>query len=416
MKVQACNPPVHEECGYNINMNPPLGIQYLGAILRQNHQVKIYDYEALVTSWQGVADNLKAEDPDVVLITGTTLSYLSMIKIAKIAKSQKRRVVIGGPMVTALPEQSLKETEADCAVVGEGELVVEEALKADGIIQGKRVQNLDDLPFPARDLLTPAVNSPFYVGNEPRIQSPETVMLWSRGCPHRCTFCSHPVFGRQPTRLRSPSLIADEIEILQKKWNIKSIFCYDDELTGMSPAHSAWVIKVCNEIVDRGLNISYLKCQGRCNKELVTEDLLDAMWAANFRFIMLGCESGSPKVLKAIKKGTTVEDIRYTVRKVKERGLLVFTFWMVGNQEETVEDVALTENLIRELKPFMDFKQVTIMQPLPGSEVWSLAQKHQQINIFDLDFRHWHQHTPVVETDWMTKQQIQDWQERLMKI
>ena len=414
MKVLLCNPPIRQECGYEVNMNPPLGILYLGAVLKQNHEVKIYDYEALGFSWQDVADNLNVENPDVVGITGTTLGYVSMIKLAKMAKKQNRRCVIGGPHVTALPEQSVKETGADCAVVGEAELVMEEALTADGIVEGKRVKNLDKLPLPARELLTPPVNSKYYIGNDPRIQSPETVMLWSRGCPHRCNFCSHPVFGRQPVRMRSPSLIADEIQLLQERWGIKTIFCYDDELTGMSYAHNKWVIQVCNEIVDRGLNTTFLKCQGRCSKKLVTDEVLDAMYAANFRVIMLGCESGSPKVLKAIKKDVTIEDIKHTVKKVKEHGLFTFTFWMIGNLEETLEDAELTRKLMLELKPYIDYKQVTIMHPMPGSETWNLAQGGETIKIFDLDFRHWHHHVPVIETPWMNRQQIKEWQEKLV--
>ena len=89
--------------------------------------------------------------------------------------------------------------------------------------------------------------------------------------------------------------------------------------------------------------------------------------------MMMGCESGSLKVLKAMRKGTTPDDIRFTLPKLMDNGIDVFGFWMIGNVEETEEDAMKTYELMSEMLPYMKQKQVTILNPLPASYLWDMA-------------------------------------------
>lgn len=422
MKILLLNPPLWNEYGSQLNFNQGTGLTYLGAVLRKVHDVKIIDADALRLDYPTLEQYIISEKPNVVIVTATTLSYPSMIKTVQIAK-RYAKVIIGGPHVSALPERSLNETGANIAIVGEGEDVIEKAVsQATGIevnrIISERIitgtqPDIDLLAFPARDLAIPRVGSEGYIGNEPRLVKPEAVICSMRGCVHRCIFCSHPIYKRQKTRRRNPRNVVDEIELLKTEYGIKSIFFYDDEWIGQSEAQNKWIIDVCDEIINRGHNDIIFKTQGRCSEKYVTNSVIDSMWAANFRFIMLGCESGSDEVLIANKKDTTVADIKHTVKLLHEKRISVWTFWMVGMPYATIKDEQMTQILMDKLSPFIDHTpQVTVCSPLPGSEMWELYEKNGWL--ITTDFSKYNQYNITFNNPWMTSEEITRWRNILI--
>jgi anaerobic magnesium-protoporphyrin IX monomethyl ester cyclase len=418
MRIILINPPMWNEYGTPLNFNQGTGLTYLAAVLRNNHEIKVIDADALQMTYPALEQLIISEKqkPDVVMVTATTLSYPSMIRTVQISKKHGIRTIIGGPHATALPERSLKETGADIVIVGEGEDVIENAVSSTSnstIITGTQ-PDLDRLPFPARDLAQPRIGTQSYIGNEPRLISPEAVITSMRGCPHRCIFCSHPVYRPKKTRRRNPASIVDEIELLKKEHGIRSIFFYDDEWIGQSHAQNNWIIDVCDEIINRGHNDILYKTQGRCSETFVTPEVLDAMWAANFRFIMLGCESGSDEVLKQNKKDTTVADIVHTVNSLHQKRISVWTFWMVGMPYATVKDEQMTQDLISRLAPQIDHvPQVTICSPLPGSEMWDLYEKNGWLTT--QDFSKYNQYNITFNNPWETADEISAWRSTLIQ-
>ena len=424
MKVLLINPPSWIHSKVRMDMNPNLGLLYLAAVLEKaGYEVKVVDAECLRYTWKALRRKLKNEMPDIVGITCTTFSYMPLKETVKIAREilPYSKIFIGGPHVTALVRESLLENPAaDIAVMGEGEQTLVELIKAieengpinrvngiafrsgDEILFTPRrtpIKDLDAIPFPARHLLEP--NMTLYRGNEPLFSKPETVMIWSRGCPHRCLFCSNPVFGHQQTRYRSPKNIVDEVEMLHDKYNIRSIFVYDDELVGMSQFQNGWLTQVCDEIISRGLDDIIYKCQGRCSQHIKFE-VLKKMRKAGFFCIMWGVESGSQKVLNAIRKDITTENIVETFELAKRSGIRNMAFIIVGNVSETREDVKKTVSLLKRIGP--DYVQVTAATPLPGSELWNIAVSKNWIK--SNDFSRYFMSKPVSSTDWMSLEEI----------
>ena len=411
MKVLLVQPPVWNYYrGMRLHLNPNLGILYLAAMIRDKHEVRVYDCEALQWTSSDLLKAAHAFGATVVGITGTTIGFPSMVAMTKHLKDDGLKVLVGGPHVTYLGDRALQATGADVAVIGEGESVMEEALHSQGgtILYGTPLK-MSELPSPARDLLTPTVDRG-YVGNQPLYKRPETAVQWERGCPHGCYFCSHPVHGNKPTRFREPGSIVEELKHLKDRWHIKTVFVYDDELFGLSQKQSEWLHVVLDAIIQADLGL-IMKTQARCSKALVTQDLADKMYEAGFRAVMLGCESGSPKVLEASRKGTTVEDIMHTVRIVHSSGMHAWGYWMVGNLEETVEDAAMTEKLIKKLKPYMQFRQVTICTPWAGSKTRELAVQGGWI--FEQNPLAWLADRPVMDTPWMNRHEMDVWRTRL---
>jgi len=424
MKVLLINPPSWIHSKVHMDMNPNLGLLYLAAVLEKaGYEVKVIDAECLRYTWKALRRKLEDEMPDIVGITCTTFSYMSLKETVKIAREilPHSKIFIGGPHVTALVGESLLENRAaDIAIIGEGEQTLLELIKlieengpinrvngivfrsGDEIVFTSRrlpIKDLDSIPFPARHLLQP--NITMYRGNEPLVSKPETVMIWSRGCPHRCLFCSNPVFGRQQTRYRSPKNIVDEIEMLHDKYNIKSIFVYDDELVGMSEYQNGWLMQVCDEIISRGLNDIIYKCQGRCS-QYVKFEVLKKMRKAGFLCVMWGVESGSQKVLNAIKKDITTKNIVETFKLAKLSEIRNLAFIMAGNVLETREDVRKTISLLKRIEP--DYVQVTATTPLPGSELWNIAVSKNWIKSNDLS--QYFMFKPISRTDWMSLEEI----------
>lgn len=415
-KILLINPPVWPFTGIQLNFNPGLGLPSIGAVLKKNgHEVSILDCEAMRFDLDKTVNIIKNSKPDILGITATTVGFQSMIRISRLTKTQTgTKVIIGGCHVTARPEQSLKLTGADVAVAGEGESVIEEAIeKPYGVITNNRPENVASLQWPARELLVPSINSGKYIGNQPTYRQLETSVSWSRGCPHGCSFCSHPVFGNRIMKFRHPADIVAELKHLHVDYGIMSFFVYDDESVGLSPNQHEWLEEVLDRLEAENLDID-LKTQGRCSEKLITLDLAKKMRKVGFRSIMLGCESGSDTVLKANNKGTTPDDMRHTIKIFHDAGIDTWTFWMVGNLEETPEECAKTQALIKELKPYIRFKQVTICTPWAGSKMHDLAVKGNWI--FGTDATQWLANKPQMKTPWMTPAEMIEWRDKLLQV
>ena len=351
-----------------------------------------------------LADRVKRQRPDIVGLTATTLSYPALKQTIHAIKTRCHpppRIIVGGSHISAMEDYDEIADSVDCIIKGEGEYILPKVLESNGIYEGSPIEELDKLPFPARDLLTPPLST--YRGNEPRFESPETTALWSRGCPHNCVFCSNIIFkGRRP-RFRSPQNICDELEELVTAYGVRSIFVYDDELIGASREQSDWLIRVCKEIVNRQLHrrLSF-KCQGRCS-QFADYDTLYAMKHANFKAVMWGVESGSQKVLNNIHKGTNLETVTRVFRDAKRAGLINWSFIMVGNLGETKEDIEETRKFLQCLKP--DLVQVTCVTPIVGSPLYGLAERKGWIE--DNNFSHYFTTLAVARTDTLSRSEIQ---------
>jgi radical SAM superfamily enzyme YgiQ (UPF0313 family) len=192
---------------------------------------------------------------------------------------------------------------------------------------------------------------------------------------------------------------------------VRSVFVYDDEVVGAGQRQNEWLHIIADYVQDIGLTF---KGQGRCSKKHITREVLEDLYRMGFRAIMWGVESFSERVLKAIKKGTTEEDIWHTLELSRKVGLKNFVFLMVGNYQETVEDLAYTAKQLNKAASLVDWKQVTVCTPLPGTEFWSNAEEEGWLETPPEGGPQMAQ--AYGSTKWLTKRQIWNWKRRLEAI
>jgi radical SAM superfamily enzyme YgiQ (UPF0313 family) len=369
-----------------VNIIPSLGLAYLAAVLEKNgYEVKIIDC-SLGISHKNLIELLIKENPRLIGITGTTVAFCSMRRVAEDAKRVLNNVitVVGGAHVTAMPEETMKTPYFDIGVIGEGEITFLELLERikkagglfelenlDGIVYRQNgqirrnkarafIDDLDALPLPARHLL-PTLNvyrpTPASYRNLPL-----GVLITSRGCPSRCTFCDRGVFGNR-YRERSAKNVVAEIEELVNKFGAREIRFFDDTFT----FNRQRVLDICVLLKDKGIRIPWT-CLTKVHN--VDEDLLEEMKDAGCWQVLYGLESGDDRMLKLLKKGNTVADNERAVRLAHKVGLSVRADFIAGTPGETLESLKRTLDLAIRLK--VDYAHFNKFIPFPGTELYSM--------------------------------------------
>lgn len=342
----------------------PLNLGYLAAFLEKNNiQVKIIDQLA----GQNVYRELKNFSPQIVGITGTTPVITEAYKIADFCRKNKLLTIMGGSHVSVLPNEALQH--ADIVVRGEGEAAILEIIRKgikSGIVSIPYIKNLDDIPPPARHLM----QMDFYLKTKDRVQesylyfaplhSKVAAMIVSRGCPYHCIFC-HNTWRGIPFRFHSPERVISEMKALARDYGVGYIFFIDDNLF----VNKSWLREVCQLMIKNKINIIW-----GCNTRVDNIDLeiLQMVKSAGCRQLTFGFESGSQRILNILKKGTTVEQNRQAIELCKKIGLFSTGTFMLGNPTETIEDIRLTQQFIREND--IDNYGVCLATPFPGTDLW----------------------------------------------
>lgn len=411
MNIQLFNPPVHHYAGVHYRMNPPLGLPILAAVLdRADHNARVYDLEAMQITPDKLAasfDKQRAHWPDAVGFTMTHHNARGLRECIQALRDVDYTgyIVVGGPEATLTPALPLT-WGADTVVVGEAEGNAVDIFERQprGVVYGQQ-EAISLIPGPLWRVHTPSPVE--YYGNEPNVGRPESIAMWSRGCPHSCTFCGNPVFGRRRVCRKPTEAIYDDMATL-KALGAKAVFVYDDELPGM-PGGDDWLVDVCKTI--QPLELAW-KCQGRCTTKL-TKGVLEAMHDAGCKVVMWGVESFSQCVLDAMHKGTTEADIWHTLRLAHEVGLSNWLFMMVGNYGETSADLAYTEKRLAEATRagLVQYRQVTITTPVPGTELYEAAKREGWLVESPESGPQMHQ--VYQDTPWLKARDIRYWHARL---
>lgn len=392
MKTLLINPnyrKVYKYVGEESTMiSPPMGLAYLAAVLRENKiPVKILDAAALNYSIEQIKNFALKDSPDIIGITAATNTIEEAYKIANAIKPSlpKTKIIVGGPHPSILPEQTLKECSSlDITAVGEAEYTLLEIVqnktlsKIKGIAYRKNnkiirtpprpfIENLDELPFPARDLL------PLDKYWSPGIKKyPFATLMTSRGCPYNCNFCvNYTVLGKR-FRYRSSENVLAEIDELVKKYKVKEIDILDDNFTILPKR----VEEICDGLIKRNYNLIWKTGNGiRADK--VDEHLIKKMRQSGCYLLAFGIESGNEKILKIINKGETLQQISEAIRLCKKYKILTEGFFMFGNQGENEKTMQDTIDFAKKLD--LDIAQFQVFIPLPGSSYYNLIKKEGKI-------------------------------------
>jgi anaerobic magnesium-protoporphyrin IX monomethyl ester cyclase len=241
--------------------------------------------------------------------------------------------------------------------------------------QRASVEDLDSLGFPAWDLMPPntypdAPQGAFYK------QFPIAPMASTRGCPYSCTFCGSPVNMGNRLRFRSLPHVFAEMELLRTKYGVREFHFVDD----MFNASKSRVIEFCKTLQDKNWQISYTFPNGlRLNT--IDEEMLIAMKNSGAYAFTVGIESGSPRILKAMKKKLDVDMIREKLNLISSIGLEPSGFFLIGFPGETKEDMQMTLKFAKSLP--IKRAHFSNFLPLPGTEATRLLMESGELQTID---------------------------------
>ena len=369
---------------------PVCSIGYISAYLKLNGiDCRIFD--AYFNSWSEEKTIEKVADysPDVIGLTAMTHEIVQAAQIASRLKERlNTHTIVGGCHATALPERTLRDFPVfDYAVYGEGEKTViklMEFLQQDGISKPSGIAGivwrdtggnirineprermtsleLDMLPYP--DV------TEYYNGTQALAGKDSSyIMFTSRGCPYDCAFCMQ-VLGRQ-VRRRSAENVIQEMEYVMAHYGTHT-FNFADEIFLFDNRETREMLQL---MIDRSLP-KQIRWSGLTRANLVNPELISLAKAAGCFRLEMGVESGDNEILKAINKGITVEQIKNAVKIIKDSGILVSTYYILGHPNETQETIKKTINLAVELNT--DTIAVGLMTPYPGTKVYEMALQRE---------------------------------------
>jgi radical SAM superfamily enzyme YgiQ (UPF0313 family) len=360
----------------------PFGILSMAAVLeREGHEVQVFDPFFGNTAF---FRDVESFQPDLVGIGLLTASYRRAGDIVQELRKRGIEAPIGagGFHVTTLPVETLNGLGLDFVVVGEGEqtiLEVCERFDARKDLKGVKgvvyrdngdvvknpprdlIENLDDLPPPAwhkvnveKYLIPPGYIRSYYLKRT-------LVLFTDRGCPYHCTFCaSNKIFGRT-VRFPSVDYSVRQFRDLEEKYQLDGLYFMNDTFT----INRKLVLEFCRVKRESGSNLTWA-CQGHVNN--MTERLADEMRSSGCIQIDFGVESGSDRVLRSIKKGSTVEQIEKAFAICKKYDIRPYASIMVGHETEEWEDVEKTAAMLKRIRPV--YTSVMYSTPIPGSELF----------------------------------------------
>ncbi len=387
---------------------PPLGTLYAAAFVReQGYTVALFD-SMLARGEDELLDAIARHHPSVLVIYDDDFNYLTKMcltrmreaafSMSEMGKRSGCQVIIHGSDATDHLEEYFSHS-ADFVICGEGERTLGELL--DHLLRGKGIpedirglafhtgqgisrtpqrdviRTLDVLPMPARELVDV---DQYRRAWEKRHGYFSVNMVTTRGCPFHCNWCAKPLYG-QVYNSRSPGNVVDEMILLRDTIHPDHVwFC--DDIFGLKPG---WVSAFRAEITRRNARIPF-KCLARVDL-LLKDTVIADLRAAGCVSVWVGAESGSQKILDAMEKGTTVEQIRNACQQLKQAGIAVGFFLQFGYPGETQEDIALTLKMLRDCKP--DDIGISVSYPLPGTKFYDtvraqLGEKHNWVDSEDL--------------------------------
>lgn len=399
MNILLINPPVREWSKPNLF---PAGLGYIAAVLlRERHKVEVLDINAYRFSKEEVEDKIRKADFDVVGIGGiiTTYKYIKWLTGVLRKHHPVKKIVVGGSVGSSVPRIMLEKNPIDIVCMGEGEETIREliaALKdkedlskvagiwykdASGKIcqTGMRppIKDLDNLPFPAWDLFAMDVylknpvgapNRNKWIDGSADKDTPLSINLFAtRGCPYRCIYCYHDFMG-MGWRHRSPENVIKEIEELYKRYKVLYFHLIDDEFV----VNKNFVTEFCRLLKELAKKIGHKitwGCAGRVN--LMTKELIATMADAGCVLIGYGIESGSQKMLDAMKKDVKVEQAKKAIRLTKEYLGWADCSFMIGTPGENKETIQETIDFCKELN--LTPEVIFFITPYPGTELYRIA-------------------------------------------
>src|SRR5579875_1744139 len=360
----------------------PLGILYLTSHLRaKGFDVVVFD--STFSSREDLFKILRNHSPSVLGVYANLMTRRNAVAILQAAKEAGWKTIVGGPEPANYVEEYL-DAGADVVVIGEAEKTLEELLPAlkggglaslagvDGIAflgeKGKvertrpraLIPNLDGQPWPSRE----SISIQKYIDTwRARHGVGSVSVITARGCPYRCRWCSHSVYGNTHRR-RKPAAVVDEIEWIMGRYSPDMIWIADDVFT----IHHGWLFQFASEMKHRNLRVPF-ECISRADR--INSQAVDTLAELGCFRIWIGSESGSQRILDSMERGVTVEQVHTAVQLCKSRGIQTGMFLMWGYEGEDLADIEATVDHVKRTDP--DVFLTTVAYPIKGTPYFDQA-------------------------------------------
>lgn len=376
---------------------PPQGIGYVAAYLEKyGHKTKIVDlYHFGGEETEGnpgvnqeetfhrlkidLDFEIQSFEPDCIGMYIHTLSYYKALKLGSELKKKYPEIVLmcGGPHPTVLPETI--PSFFDYVVIGEGEYVtldIVEGRVKERIVQGIRVENLDELPWPNYDYFS---DKPYnwklkLFGQE--VLEPVFSLNTTRGCPFPCRFCGVRFVSGPGFRGISPDRLIEKLIELKEKYKLKGIYFREDNFT----TNVSRLRRFCELMVEKKVGLKWA-CESRVKN--LSPSLIKNMSIAGCCGLYIGVESGSPRMLEYMMKDEGVEDFLEKFPFLHDCGIKTYTTWVFGLPGETQEDRRLSDDLLSRLNPMSYDKFVYI--GIPKSYFYCELDKNKDYEFKELN-------------------------------
>ena len=359
---------------------PPLGILYICSHLRHKG-IRAEVFDSTFSSRKDLFDLLQQGPPSVLGVYANLMTRPNVVEILRVAKDAGWQTVVGGPEPGAYVDEYLA-AGADVVVIGEGELTLEELVPvlqsqtpevwhrvagiafraSDGSIvrtpSREQIRDIDAQPWPARE----TIDYSQYLDVWRKHHGQGSVsLITARGCPYHCRWCSHEVFGKTHRR-RKPASVADELAWLINRYQPEMGWMADDVFT----IHHGWLFEYAAELKKRNIKLPF-ECISRADRlnAKVAETLAEM---GCFR-VWIGSESGSQRILDAMERGVTVEQVQQSVALCRSNGIQTGMFLMWGYEGEQLSDIEATVQHVKKTDPDIFF--TTVAYPIKGTPYFS---------------------------------------------
>ena len=434
-------PFLHEQDNFMV----PQNLVYLaGAARKEKFDVKISDCMPLKIGYKSLERLIREYNPDIVAVGENHALYAeNALQVCRISKSvsPKIKTIVGGTHFSNTLELTLADRSVDFIVIGEGEAVFVNLLKAisggsnnyeairgiafhpriigsyqnAAIIQTppeRLIENLDNLGIPAYDLLRMDL-----YGKSKYLFSPGgTTIHHGRGCTGACPFCAFwvqmadrkivdgKIQIKPRYRTRSPEMVLEEVEILKKDYG-KSALVFVDETFNLDPN---WSDVFAEGLLKRNLNINFFAFM---RADLIVRDemsgIMEKLVRAGLRHVCVGVERSEDSELKEMKKtfyssGTSRQAFEILNKKYPE----VFrqATFIVGIRDESKESMKRLESFVKKMN--FDFPAFHPLTPVPGTPLWEEAKQEGWLEVTDFNEFDWS--TPVMPSKYLSRYEIED--------
>jgi anaerobic magnesium-protoporphyrin IX monomethyl ester cyclase len=402
--------------------NPPLGLAYVAAALTEAG----FQYRVIDATGEALDAVSPYPDRDDFLVQGLTLDEIvhridpetevvgiscmfstlwpltHRVAVAVREKFPDALLVLGGEHGTAVPEHVLTTSPFDVVVLGEGEETFVALLRAraegraldtvhglafrrEGRVVNTglsaRRRDVDEIPAPAWDVFPIDEYIERHQTNGINLGR-SMPMLGTRGCPFRCTFCSNPGMWTQRWIARDPKRLVDEMEHHVRKYRVTN-FDFQD-LTAI--VKRQWIVDFCRELIGRGLNVTWQMPSGT-RAEVFDDEVAGLLYRSGCRALAFAPESGSPAILKAVRKQVDLDHMLTAMAAAVRGGLKLSCFIVIGFPDDTPASLRQTLSLIRRMA-MLGVHDVAVSKfvPYPGSELFRRLQREGKIQLDDQFF------------------------------